>query len=753
MNPSQFKSSFVSMLKKPVSVMVVATLFVVLVCVSLVVLDAWRTWQARDIEMHDAEVVASNLAHSLAQHAEDVVLNSDMTLMNLVDRIEEEGLGPTERARLYSLMSTEVADSPWLHGLFVYDENGNWIVNSQAEHVQKLNNADREYFIYHRNNRDRGPYIGVPVRSRSTSEWIITVSRRINHPDGSFAGVALASISMDYFLRFYSSFDIGNDGAIDLLLDNGTLLVRRPFLESKVGTSIAKGRLFSEFLRKSWTGTATFKSSLDGMERMNAYQHVENYPLVVDVAMSEDEILAKWRKEAYLNTAGVGILVIVFGILGFRMIGHIRRRLVVERALSESEERLRTITDTMPAYISYIDHEQRYRFCNAQYLTTFNQRMDQLLGSSLHDLFGDEAYATIEPYVKRALAGEKVVFERQALERGSGCYSLYHYVPDLDRHGKVRGFYAMVLDITPRKTAELKLGAKEKLLRGLTDHLPALVSYIDRDEIFQFNNQPYEQWLNKPLSEITGKHVREACGDEAYFKYKRFFDEALAGKKTDFAFARERDGVKHYYTSAYIPQFDEDGQVVGVCSMINDITDLKKVELQLIKLARFDSLTGLPNRIQFDESLRKAMARSRRGGLAMALMYLDIDHFKTINDTYGHQAGDEALIEFSIRLAKSVRKTDQVARLSGDEFVIILEEMKSVEEAEIVARKVIHAMEPEFVLGATRYQVSTSIGIAVLRADDNDPQALLRRADQALYRAKHGGRNAYRLDEAESEPT
>jgi diguanylate cyclase (GGDEF)-like protein/PAS domain S-box-containing protein len=323
----------------------------------------------------------------------------------------------------------------------------------------------------------------------------------------------------------------------------------------------------------------------------------------------------------------------------------------------------------------------------------------------------------------------------------------------MGRDGTVRGYYAMVLDITPRKTAELKLAAKEKLLRGLTDHLPALVSYIDRDEVFQFNNQPYEQWLNKPLSEITGHRVREACGDEAYFKYKRFFDEALSGKKTDFAFARERDGAKHYYASAYIPQFDEDGEVIGVCSMINDITDLKKVELQLIKLARFDSLTGMPNRVQFDESLRKAIARSRRSGLAMALMYLDIDHFKTINDTYGHQAGDEALIEFSIRLTKSVRKTDQVARLSGDEFVIILEEMKSVEEAEIVARKIIHAMETEFVLGGTHYQVSTSIGIAILRADDADQQTLLRRADQALYRAKHGGRNAYRIDETDIEGT
>jgi len=124
-------------------------------------------------------------------------------------------------------------------------------------------------------------------------------------------------------------------------------------------------------------------------------------------------------------------------------------------------------------------------------------------------------------------------------------------------------------------------------------------------------------------------------------------------------------------------------------------------------------------------------------------MYLDIDHFKTINDTYGHQAGDEALVEFSRRLTASVRKTDIVARLSGDEFVIILEEMRSDDEAEIVARKVISAMEAEFLVGGRQYQVTTSIGIAILHDDDADAQALLRRADQALYRAKSGGRNAF----------
>ena len=729
--------------QRPMPIMVVATLFVVLVCVSLVVLDVGRAMQARAIELHESEIVASNLARSLGQHVEDVVSNADSTLVGLVERLEVEGTGPAERARLYSLLSAEVGDSPWMHGLFVYDEEGHWVVNSMAAKVQNLSNADREYFIYHRDHPDRNAHIGVPVKSRSTGEWILTVSRRFNHRDGSFAGVALATISMDYFQRFYSSFDIGEQGAIVLALQDGTLLVRRPFDERLIGTSMASGPLFSVYLKKSMSGNATITSRFDGIERLNGYRRLEHYPLVVDVALSKEEVLAKWRTDALLHATGVGLLVLILGALGYRMLGQIRLRLDIQERLANSEKRLRTITDHMPAFIAYIDRDERYRFCNETYVEAFGMPKEELLKRNMRELFGEEAYVTIRPHVQRVLAGEKAVFERQASERGSGKYSLYHYVPDADDRGTVVGFYAMVLDITPRRTAELQLVEKEKLLRGLTDHLPALVSYIDREERFQFNNAPYEKWLGKPLSDITGRHVREACGDEAYFKYKRFFDQALAGRRADFAFAEERDGSKRYYNAAYIPQLDEADKVIGVCCMINDITEIKKVELQLIKLARVDALTGLPNRVQFDESLRKAIARSRRGGLAMALMYLDIDRFKSINDTYGHQVGDDALIEFSRRLSVSVRKTDIVARLSGDEFVIVLEEMKNEGEAEIVAKKIIASMASPFMLGGTEYRVTTSIGIAVLRDDDADAQSLLRRADKALYHAKAAGRNAF----------
>jgi diguanylate cyclase (GGDEF)-like protein/PAS domain S-box-containing protein len=413
-----------------------------------------------------------------------------------------------------------------------------------------------------------------------------------------------------------------------------------------------------------------------------------------------------------------------------------------QHTFARSEMRLRMITDNMPALIAYIDDEQHYRFCNAYYETILNQAPEKVLGLTVREVTGAAGYGPIADYIHRVLQGERVSFEQHSDLLG-GRYFLHNYLPDVDASGAVIGFYSMVLDITERKLAELHQRASESLLRSVTDSLPALVSYIDHDERYQFNNLPHEQWFGRPLAQITGQRVADLLAPDEYARHKLYYDQAREGKVARFEFEARHNGSPHFYQAAYLPQFDEQHQLSGVCGMINDITALKLVENQLRVLARHDTLTGLPNRNQFDEKLAEAMARSRRSGHAMALMFLDIDHFKSINDTLGHHSGDEVLCEFARRLLHSVRQTDTVSRLAGDEFVIILEGLQLPAESTKVAAKIITAMRTDFdVLGVPR-QVSTSIGIAVGKITDNDGSALLRRADEALYAAKAAGRNTF----------
>lgn len=447
----------------------------------------------------------------------------------------------------------------------------------------------------------------------------------------------------------------------------------------------------------------------------------------------------RWERVSYVPDVDENNAVRGF----FSLVEDITELKQAQHTFAKSEMRLRMIADNLPALIAYIDSDCRYRFCNAYYETVLGIKPERILGRTLTDVLGEQAYQAVAKETTAVLSGQRMNFERHDMSGDVDRHFLHDYIPDIGRDGSVVGFYSMVLDITARKTAELKQAAGEKLLRGLTDNLPALVSFIDHDERFQFNNRMYTEWLDRPLSEITGRTMREVHGEMNYQRYKPYFDQALKGSKVEFEFEATRKSEPHFFRAAYAPQFDPDGKTSGVCSMISDITALKKVEHQLRILARFDSLTGLPNRNQFEEKLAEAMARSSRNGRAMAVMFLDIDHFKEINDTIGHHGGDAVLREFAQRLQHCVRKTDTVSRLAGDEFTIILEGLQVDRETAVVANKIIDAMRDPFVVGAASRSVTTSIGIAVRRQDESSADALLRRADEALYIAKAAGRNTF----------
>ena len=169
----------------------------------------------------------------------------------------------------------------------------------------------------------------------------------------------------------------------------------------------------------------------------------------------------------------------------------------------------------------------------------------------------------------------------------------------------------------------------------------------------------------------------------------------------------------------------------------------KAAERRLHELARVDTLTGLPNRRHFLEKLDEAMARSPRAQRPMALMYLDIDHFKSINDSRGHGVGDAVLQQFADRLRAAVRVTDTVARLAGDEFVIIIEGLNVREEASLVAGKIVASMGTPMAVDGGEVAVTTSIGVAVLGPEMRSADELLAQADAALYAAKRAGRNTF----------
>lgn len=212
-----------------------------------------------------------------------------------------------------------------------------------------------------------------------------------------------------------------------------------------------------------------------------------------------------------------------------------------------------------------------------------------------------------------------------------------------------------------------------------------------------------------------------------------------------------RDGAVRWIAHGCRRVFGRNGRFMGRRASNRDITELKEAEEKIRQLAYYDTLTGLPNRRLLVDRLDHALAQARRFHRSLAVMFLDLDRFKLINDTLGHSSGDELLRQVATRLAACVREGDTVARPGGDEFVIVLTEVAQPQDAAGVARKVITAFDAPFPVAGQELRVTTSIGIAIYPIDGaDDVDELMKKADMAMYRAKEAGRNGYRFYEEDA---
>jgi diguanylate cyclase (GGDEF)-like protein/PAS domain S-box-containing protein len=423
----------------------------------------------------------------------------------------------------------------------------------------------------------------------------------------------------------------------------------------------------------------------------------------------------------------------------------ITARVRYEQQIAASERRLRMVADSMPALIAYIDRDLRYHFTNEHFRALMGAEPQHMLGRTIAEVFGQEFADSISHLNSAALRGQRVHYEREGLHNGQHRQMMGDMVPDIAADGSVAGFYLMALDITERKNAELRQAASEKRLKLLTDNLPVLICYLDQERRFQFLNATFRHWFGMDPQALIGRHLVEGIGSDHYYTAEPHLDQAYLGQNVTYELRATVGATVRTLETTFVPELAADGSVVGIYSLTHDTTRVKDIEERLKQLARIDTLTGIANRLKFEESLQLAIVRARRNRRPLALAYLDIDYFKDINDSMGHAAGDLVLKEFAARLVASVRAMDTVARLAGDEFVVVFEQVASMEEAGRLAAKIVAAMREPFELAGAPRKVTTSMGVALHGGGDEAATALLARADGALYEAKRRGRDGYAL--------
>ncbi|MDB5802620.1 MAG: hypothetical protein JWL63_3559 [Rhodocyclales bacterium] len=293
-----------------------------------------------------------------------------------------------------------------------------------------------------------------------------------------------------------------------------------------------------------------------------------------------------------------------------------------------------------------------------------------------------------------------------------------------------------------RSRALVALGQQQQLLHSITDGIPALVAFIDAEECHQYTNRQYSEILGK---DPVGKTIRQSVGEEKYLVLKPHIEKVLSGSAVDFENRLETLNGSRYTHGHFIPQFDEAGRTIGFCSIAWDIHARKEQEMKWQSRALVDQLTGALNRFSLIDAVEQALARQRQlnDGGKLAVFYLDVDHFKCINDTHGHAAGDTVLREFASALKSAIRASDILGRIGGDEFCILADNVGSIENARRIADKVLDQVRAIGVDKTGLPPITTSLGIAFIGGGTLSAKEAIELADTALYEAKQAGRNRH----------
>lgn len=274
----------------------------------------------------------------------------------------------------------------------------------------------------------------------------------------------------------------------------------------------------------------------------------------------------------------------------------------------------------------------------------------------------------------------------------------------------------------------------------------------DRELRYILWNRFMEELTGIPASAMLGRRALDVLPELREQGVDELLQRAAKGEAVVSPDVRyEVPGTEHagWISATYRPYRDGTGSVVGVIGIIRDITERKMAEQQIEYQAYHDALTGLANRRLFQEHLTIALALAARRERIVAVLFLDLDHFKLVNDSLGHTVGDALLREIAMRLRESVREGDTVARVGGDEFTIVLQDLEKKEDAGLVASKVLRTVAEPVEISGHRLYVTTSIGITTFPDDGDDAETLLKNADNAMYRAKEQGRNRYEMSTAE----
>ena len=458
--------------------MMVAAL-VTLIVLSVFSLLGWKAWEAREAVLARTDDNSRNLAHSLARNASRTFEAADIILTGIVERLQHDGFRPDAAQRLNEVLAMRVRASTQIRELVVLDTRGRWAFSSLPD-LPTHENGDRDYFIFHRDHPDTALRVNGPLKSRLTDRWSILLTRRVNALDGSFAGVVVAAIDLDHFQRFYESFEAGWKGSISLYLQDGTLLVRHPFDAEIIGRKLSNSPLFNLSATEA-AGHSRMVSSFDHVVKRMAFERLADYPILVNVALAEEEILAGWRSNLRSDLTVASLLSIVFATMGTILAIQFRHRAKVEASLRDSEARYRLLADNAGDVVVRLGLDGVRQYVSPAMQDILGWIPDELIGTCIFHLAHPGHREDLQTVIEAMAQGQEHARLITQIRRKDGAYvwieTSFKLVRDADT-GAPSGIVALARDISQRKAVEQELQAANARLQTLaaTDPLTELAN-------------------------------------------------------------------------------------------------------------------------------------------------------------------------------------------------------------------------------------------------------------------------------------
>ncbi len=721
-------------------------------------------------------MVVNLYSRSMTAHARELE-NTTQVLADQTDRAFEAVLlmqaGLVERMRDLNVASAadyERAMSGYSNHLMLKDKVGNWphvgsltLINADGKlfnfsrfwPLPDIDVTDRDFFQVLKSDPQATFFMSKPVRNRATGSWTIHLARKISGPDGEFFGLVTGAMEMEYFTKYFGSLRLESGSSISLFRNDGVLLASFPHIDPTQVRSHQQNAPLLDVISRAKDGIYEGTITRDGGDHLIVARKLTRNPFVITASKPVDEVLAEWRRAAIYIALATGLLIAVVAIvvvLGIRQIKSYET-LLKARADHDQRTHLDAAINNMPHGLVMFDASEQMVICNRRYLEMYGLSPEIVRpGCTVGDLL-------LHRQATGSFTGDIERYRREIRDRFSSGTS-YDSIAATSDGRLIRivntplasgGWVGTHEDVTERQGMLGELERTQTFLNTIFENVPVTIYVKDaRDGRYIL--------VNRAAEKLWGKGRDEALGKTAHELFSRSAADAIAARDQEFLRSRQRtlshvmhrvempDGSSRLVISKRLAIYGEDNEPRYLLGVIEDITESERANEKITFMAHHDLLTGLANRALFKERIEQARARLHQHGEAFSILMIDLDHFKDVNDTLGHQVGDALLKAVAERLQSTLCETDVLARLGGDEFAILQSAPANHHAAAVdLANRILESVAKPFEIESAMLTVGASIGIGQAPGDGTELNDLMKKADLALYRQKSDGRNGYRF--------